>query len=174
MKSSIYLLALIFACQSASASNETPSDTITQLNRISLSTGFGIPYAIIGVNLNYRILDELELFVGKGTWEHTYGVRIFPIPQQPKLSLSVSYGINTIVNSCSNESCDIVEDGYAGYNAAFGFKPETGQDGWEFDVVLILSRGNYEDDLDEAKAAGFDFQEEGGKIKRSGGYRWSF
>jgi len=174
MKTSIYLLAFLFALQTASANSETPTNTIKPLNRISLSTGLGVTYSILGVNLNYRILDEVELFAGKGTWEHSYGIRVFPIYQQPKLSLSLSYGVNTIVSSCQNESCDILQDGYAGYNAALGFKPEAGKNGWEFDVVLILSRGSYEDDLDEARAAGFDYQEEGGKLTFSGGYRWSF
>ena len=167
----IVLMTLLF-CLPAHASE--PLQDEGTLSGLSISTGFGIPYAMIGVNVNYRLTDQFEAFVGKGTWDESWGVRVFPISHEPRLSLSLIYAVNTIITSCQNESCDITEDGYAGYNVALGFKPESGKDGWEFDIVFVLTQGDYAKDLDKAREAGYEAEEEGSGFEFSLGYRWSF
>jgi len=168
------LLSFMFASTYVLAEDRVEPVESSYLDRLSVSTGLGIPYSILGVNLNYRLFETVEMFAGVGTWGSSYGMRVFPVASLPKFHLSVFHAANVIAISCENESCDILEDGYAGYNAAIGVSPERGESGWEFDLVFILSSGNYQDDLDEARDKGFEIEEDGGKTKLSVGYRWSF
>ena len=136
---------------------------ISQPSKLSISTGLGIPYGILGANLNYRSSDAAEYFAGIGSWGPSFGVRFFPSEQTPTFHASLFYGPNVFVTTCY--SCDDIEEGYSGLNASLGVSPEAGQDGWEFDVILILTSAAYEEDY---------YEEEDSNIKLSFGYRWGF
>lgn len=149
-------------CFAVSAHAVEP-DEISQPSKLSISTGLGIPYGILGANLNYRTSDAAEFFGGIGSWGPSFGARFFPSDQTPTFHLSLFYGPNVFVSTCY--SCDDIEEGYSGLNASLGVSPEVGQDGWEFDVVLILTSAAYEEG---------NYEEEGSNVKLSFGYRWGF
>jgi len=136
---------------------------VNQPNKLSISTGLGIPYGILGVTLNYRTSSAAEYFGGIGSWGPSYGVRFFPSDQTPTFHLSLFYAPNVFASSCY--SCDDIEEVYSGLNASLGFSPEAGQDGWEIDAVLILTSAAYEE---------ADYEEEGSNVKIAFGYRWAF
>lgn len=176
-----YLCILMLLSSAITHSNELVLPEPTEENSgfisskdFSIALGLGIPYGVLGPTVNYRAIDEVEVFVGKGTWGTSWGARVYPISQLPRARLSAFYGVNTIVGSCSNDSCDIMEDGYSGWNLGAGIGPEVGISGWEFDLIYILDQGGYEDDLDEAREAGYELKEEKATFQVAFGYRWNF
>lgn len=175
----ILLVALLLPLQVYAESIVETNEHIAEANfneemsPLSLSFGYGIPYGILGLNLNYRITDNVEIHTGIGTWGPTFGGKFYPDKENQNINLGLLYGPNTITGSCINSSCDILDEGYSGLNAIFGYSPSKGEDGWEFGLVLILTREGYDEDIQKARDSGYDIEEEGSKIMISFGYRWS-
>lgn len=147
-------------------------DTLVKTSPFSLNFGFGIPYGVLGLNLNYRINSLFEVHAGVGTWGPVYGAKLRPIPQNRGFNIGLFHSTNTITDTCHNESCDIIKESYKGVNMSLGYTPPTGN-GWEFALVFALSQGDFDDDIKEAKDRGYDVETDGSMPKISFGYRWA-
>lgn len=146
---------------------------VDYLKYFSISAGLGISYSMLGLNFNYRPIEQLEFFIGKGTWGKSYGFSFYPSETYKMLHLTLSHNPNTIVDECWDSACDILQDGYSGYNAAIGIAPQHGKSGVELNVIYILTQENYADDVKEVQDNGYDIEQDKTKIKLSFGYRWN-
>lgn len=163
----IALLLTINASANENTENESP---------ISLSFGLGIPYGILGAKVNYKPIDLIELQAGLGTWGPSAAIKIYPLPSQKikGINFGIIYGTNTIIDSCTNASCDIADDGYSGLSASFGLLLPHRANAWEFNILYVINRGEYEKDMERLRNYGYGVEEDRSKIAISVGYRWRF
>ncbi|MFC2083539.1 hypothetical protein ACFLS9_00635 [Bacteroidota bacterium] len=142
------------------------------LKKNSFGFGFGIPYGILGGNIDINVVPNLNLSAGIGSTilagiGYSFGIKYFfmPIEQTFRLRVSAYYGTNAAIEY-SGDSKD--NESFAGLNLGVGFQMmwgETKSNGLDFDIIYIATTG-----LD-AKEEGV---EEPVKVKISLGYRHGF
>jgi hypothetical protein len=134
----------------------------------SWGVGFGLPYGVLGINVDGRLVENLHLSLGIG-WTilsggaGNFGLKYFLLPVEnnfrPRLSLY--YGINTIAN----------ENPYMGFSFGVGSQWMWGQtksDGLDFDIIFILSSSF---DTSGYTSKRFQFIKYGSPFKIAVGYR---
>jgi hypothetical protein len=174
MSIKIIISALVLSlCSSFSAADKG-------VNKNGFAVGLGIPYGGAGINVSRNITEKLELMGGFGIFGWAAGARFYPANETPNFRFSGIYGTNTIVmvdkcqNLGSSSFCTTEFKHYEGLNLGIGFGPRGDDNGWNVDLILILTRGNFNSDRDDMEAEGYEIDSDGGAIKFSGGYTWRF
>ena len=151
-----------------------------EVNKTAFSIGLGIPYGVVGINISQDVTEDVELTAGIGVFGWAVGARYYPSTETPQFRLSGIYGTNTIVmvEECgfagSSSNCTSEFKHYEGMNFGIGFGPRGNEGGWNADVILILTRGNFNSDRDDMESEGYEIDADEGAIKFSGGYSWRF
>lgn len=165
---------------SFSVADEEYEEVNEEDNKMGFAVGLGIPYGGLGINISRDISETVEITGGLGVFGWAIGARFYPSIETPTFRLSGIYGTNSIVivDECGYTSgssyCSSEFKSYEGMNFGIGFGPHGNDDGWNFDVILILTRGNLNEFIDEKESEGYDIESDDGVIKFSGGYTWRF
>jgi hypothetical protein len=154
-----------------------PSRTVLA-EQNSWGAGVGIPYGLMGVNVDYNIISNLDVSFGIGVNPlsglcYNMGEKLHLASEEKRFRPRIScyYGTNTIV-----EEPGFLSDDYTNYNgvtAGVGariFFGATQQHGLDFDLLYIIST---EADIDQLEAEGYDVSGMD-DIKISIGYRRFF
>ena len=131
-----------------------------------IGAGFGVPYGLIGANLNYRLTDAFDLTLGAG-YGFGAGVRYHPLAQKREFRLTLYYGDNTVID-------DPITDKYETYSdVSVGIGYGSPDGGWDFDLVYIFIPDDAKDRVDELESMGYTVSgDTGNTVKFSVGYHW--
>jgi hypothetical protein len=145
----------------------------------SFGMGFGIPYGVLGANLDFNVAHNLNLTGGVGTTVlagigYNIGLKYFftSVERSFRPRISAYYGVNAIVVKEYGYKDDEGES-YTGISLGLGAQwmwGEAKSNGLDFDAIYIATSGY---DIDELRAEGFEVDEPG-KVKVSIGYRRAF
>lgn len=151
----------------------------SEMKKNSYGLGLGVPYGVLGMNLDYNIAPNLNLSGGLGTTlfagiGYNFGLKYFfaPIEKTFRTRVSAYYGVNSMILKQYGYKDDEGES-YTGLSLGIGGEwrwGETKSKGLDFDIIFIATSGI---DYDELRDEGFSF-EEAGKVKISIGYRRAF
>ena len=177
---SVILVMIIFLLSSVSWAQESATNS-GMLKRNSYGFGFGIPYGVLGANLDLNASPNLNLSAGLGTTilagiGYNVGVKYFftPIEKTFRPRISAYYGVNAAVEKTYiGISKEDEQETYAGLSIGIGAQwifGKTKMSGFDFDIIFIATTGL---DIDELRAEGFNVSEPG-KVKISIGYRRMF
>ena len=180
MKCTIVITTVIFLLlPSVVWTQETSPDT-SLLKKNSFGLGLGIPYGILGVNVDINAASNLNLSAGVGTTilagiGYNVGLKYFftPIEKTFRPRVSAYYGINSMVLKEYGSGKEDEGEVYTGLSIGIGAQWMWGEDkskGLDFDIIYIATTGF---DVEELKKEGFAV-EEYGKVKISIGYRHAF
>ena len=147
----------------------------------SIGAGFGVPYGIMGMNIQHALSEDVEASFGLGTslfagTAMSIGMRYFPLADSG-LRLSVIYGANAVLNDpgigCIGFYCDD-STLYSGINIGVGWGNRSNQSGWDIDLIYLATSGAFSR-ADELKSQGYSFidGDTGPTLKFSFGYHWS-
>lgn len=148
----------------------------------SWGIGFGIPYGVLGGNIDINIAPNFNLSAGLGTTivaglGYNVGVKYFlsSIENSFRPRISAYYGVNAAVLKEYPSLLDKEDDGEAFTGVSLGVGAqwmwgESKTSGLDFDIIYLASTGL---DIDKLKDEGF-MVDEPGKIKISIGYRHLF
>ena len=170
---SVFLTSFLFA-------QEQESEEMN-LSENSWGIGLGIPYGVLGGNIDINVAPNFNLSAGIGTsivagLGYNIGLKYFfsSIKQSFRPRVSAYYGINSAV--LKKYPGGIKEDegeAFTGVSLGVGAQwmwGESKTSGLDFDIIYLASTGL---DIDKLKDEGFDVDEPG-KIKISIGYRHTF
>jgi len=150
--------------------SESMDNTIAEPDNLSsafhFGVGFGVPYGLIGANLNYRLSDAFDLTLGVG-YGLGGGVRYHPLADKREFRLTLYYGDNTVID-------DPITDKYETYSdVSIGIGYGSLDGGWDFDLVYIFIPEDAKDRIDELESMGYTVSgDTGNTIKFSVGYHW--
>jgi len=168
IKLCIIMLFFIFVMSSAYAEEDIK-------RKSSIGAGFGIPYGVLGVNLELYTSQNIAITAGVGSTiiagpGYVAGARYYPGSgeENSRFRITAIYGTNTIVEKGGS----IFGSEYESYSGlSFGIGWLWGS-GWEMDIFLVVSPSvsDIEDDL---KKEGYETAQQGSGIpfKFSFGYR---
>jgi len=149
--------------------------------------GFGIPYGVLGSNVDFNIAPNFNLTMGFGTtilagMGYSFGAKYFLVGEsgsfRPKIS--AFYGTNAIVTDDSPYGITTEGEQYSGLTFGFGAQWMWGKskkNGIDFDIMYIASSGAFsKDDVDWNGYGSYDSagDSDPGRIKISIGYRRGF
>jgi len=161
-------------------------------NRVETSkktygVGFGIPYGVLGSNVDFTVARNLSLSMGFGTtilagMGYSFGAKYFLAGEASSFRPKVSafYGTNAIVTEESMYGITTEGQKYSGLTFGLGAQWMWGQskkNGIDFDIMYIASSGAFsKDDVDWDGYGSYDSSEgsDPGRIKISIGYRRGF
>lgn len=160
----------------------TIPNSYAQSNELSLGVGLGIPYGILGISLDYNIIDNLYLsgaigttiFAGTG---YSVGAKyhIFNSESSWRPRVSAFYGTNAIIQTLDN---DLNLESYQGISLGVGLLKTLGTEnkhGIDFDVLYIVSKGDFDKQKEYLENNGYIMDKDyEGNIKFSIGYRYFF
>lgn len=129
----------------------------------SWGVGFGIPYGVMGVNLDYNIISNFDLSLGLGIsplsgFAYNIGGKLYLASEEKSFRPRVSYyyGTNTTVDETGYYDFVDKYTNYNGVTAGIGATVYFGQSssrGLDFDLLFRVST---EADVDQLKAKGYD------------------
>lgn len=138
------LLLILLGFPSLCPSQELVT-TKPELAQHSLGIGLGVPYGILGLNLDINLVPNLNASAGLGTTlragvGYSAGFKLFltPIDNIFRPRLSAFYGINTIVVYEGNEN---LNQAYRGFSLGLGAQLlwQKTKNGFDFDVYYIAT-----------------------------------
>lgn len=151
-----------------------------EIAKNSWGVGIGIPYGIVGVNLDRNVLPNTDLSLGLGTnlyddVAYNFGVKYYLASEEKcfRPRISCYYGVNTVVTEKNYFGLVNNSTNYNGLSLGVGANVSWGstrRHGLDFDLIYIAST---EADTERLKAEGYDLQNEK-DIKVSVGYRRRF
>ncbi len=147
------------------------SDSETEIKNspsgFSFGIGMGIPYGIIGANMNYQINETFDVTVGAGLGFGA-GIRYHPSEVNNKLRLMLFYGDNI---GFLHPTTDEIET-FSGMNFGIGYGSIS--DGWDFDLIYALASDEAIDRVNELESQGYRLTsgDTDDAIKISFGYHW--
>ncbi|MCK4427073.1 MAG: hypothetical protein KAW16_01165 [candidate division Zixibacteria bacterium] len=160
---------------------QEPVESSAIFKKNSFGVGLGIPYGVLGANVDVNIASNFNLSAGVGTTVfagigYNIGLKYFftPVERTFRPRVSGYYGVNSVV---VKEYIGIAKEDegetYTGLSLGVGGQwmwGNTKSNGLDFDIIYIATSGL---DVDELRDEGFDV-EEPGKVKISIGYRRAF
>ena len=171
----LIIILLVFTLIKPVISQEADEETHEYSNN-SWGIGFGIPYGILGANVDVNIFSDLNFSFGLGTTilagiGYNFGLKYFLSAKENSFRprLIAFYGINSM------SIIGDVADSYTGLSIGGGFQwmwGETKSNGLDLDIIYIATTGYDVDEL-QAKYPAYKI-EELGKVKISIGYRHFF
>ena len=144
--------------------------------------GIGIPYGILGINLNHKATDNIDLSLGLGTTildgsAYSVGAKYYFEKEESGVRLSAYYGTNAVIEA--NADCTGLCFGFADYEkfegltVGIGWGRRPGKSGWDVDVMYVVTTGA-DERIDELEAQGYEYTEGRSDIGFSFGYHWAF
>lgn len=179
----ICTLAVLFL-SSALRSQEPDADSPT-FKKNSVGVGLGIPYGIIGANVDVNVLPNLNASAGLGTTVmagvgYNFGLKYFftDLGRAFRPRVSAFYGINaateiTKIYIGAGGSSSTETQTYTGLSLGIGGQWMWGESksfGLDFDVIWMATTGL---DINKLRNQGYSFVEEPGKVKISLGFRYA-
>ena len=163
MKRTILILALL-SFISISNAQETTTET-PAIDKNSWGLGFGIPYGVLGGNIDVNVAENLNISAGLGTTVlagigYNVGLKYFfsSFENTMRPRVLAFYGVNTL-SSIGNQ-----EESYTGLSIGGGIQwmwGSTKSNGLDVDIIFVAT-------------SSYDGDEDYGKMKLSIGYRHSF
>lgn len=134
---------------------------------ISLGIGSGIPYGIIGSNINFSINQTLDLMAGLG-FGYGVGIRLHPSSASPKFRLLAYYGTNAVLDDPITDKLKR----YEGMNIGIGYGSVS--DGWDIDLIYRIVSDPVRERVEELEQAGYRTVsgDTDNSFKVSLGYHW--
>lgn len=180
MKHLSVIIIIIFLLSSVLWAQESVVDS-ELLKKNSFGLGLGVPYGVLGINLDINCAPNINLSAGVGTTifagvGYNIGLKYYlkSIENKFRPRISAYYGINSMVlKEYIGSSKEDEGESYTGFSIGFGAQWMWGMNklnGLDFDIIYIATSGI---DVDELRAEGFSVDEPG-KIKISIGYRRAF
>lgn len=161
MKKFLLVFIAVFLFAGLSSAEEPLKDT---QERFRLGLGVGIPYGVLGVNLELLPEDIIALTAGAGVGVDSpgwaAGIRLYPLKKAGKISprLSVYYGTVAVLKDSNGYNMDTG----AAYGAGFDYKLSNNR-GMDFELLYV----------DYETPEGY-IEKDGGDIKLSIGYGFVF
>jgi len=175
MKKIILILVLLLFVSKSLAQDETSATS--KIDKNSWGLGFGIPYGVLGANVDVNIVDNLNLSFGLGTTViagvgYNFGFKYFftSVENSIRPRILAFYG----VNAASEIGDDTAT--YTGLSLGGGIQwmwGETKSNGLDIDIIYVATTGYDIDELEEKYGSMYQI-EDFGKVKISIGYRHSF
>ena len=169
----ISLLLIIFLSATAFAQESTPA----KVRKNSFGLGLGIPYGILGVNMDFCVAPGIDLSLGIGSTlvagiGYNAGVKYFFQPPEKKFrpKISAFFGTNTAIEFIGGDKDNEAYNGLSigvGGQWLFG---KSRRNGIDFDIFYYATRGY---DLDEIEEEGYSIDEPA-DIGIAIGYRRTF
>lgn len=175
----VCLIAIVILLPSSVLWAQETDPPSYELKRNSIGLGFGIPYGILGLNLDVNIVQNLNLSIGTGGTEkvgfgYSAGFKYFLSSIEEKLRPRVSayYGINTVIETeyISSDGSQTETESFAGFSFGAGIQIMCGKskrNGFDFDFIFTATRGNYKNDEGS-------YSDEPNRVSISLGYRHTF
>jgi hypothetical protein len=134
----------------------------------SIGAGFGIPYGVLGINIEISIIDNLNITAGLGSVilnqgiGYNFGLKYYfdSFNEKTRFRISAYYGVNTVKESSLNKTYNGFTFGL-GQRCMFGY---TRAHGFDMDLLAVVTSGY----SGTVKNMGF------GPFKLSIGYRYGF
>lgn len=167
----LFLLSLEVQAQDAASTPQTIKES-----KVGVGIGFGIPYGILGVNVDFVVAPNLNLTAGLGTSTvdlgYSFGAKYFfsDVSHSFRPRILALYGTNAVLWDASGWDND---KSYTGLSLGAGAQwmwGESKSNGLDFDIIFIATTGL---DVNDLKNQGI-IVDEPGKIKFSIGYRHMF
>ncbi len=143
----------------------------------SIGLGLGVPYGVLGTNLNYSINEKIDVSVGIGStivagMGTSIGARFYPMGSESGLRFSLFHGTNAILEEPSCAVCDDFES-YKGWNVGVGWDWSRYDGGWDLDVIYIMTSKAFDraDELEKNGNKVSGSTEPG--VRFSVGYHWA-
>lgn len=157
-------------------------DSFHLADKGSFGIGFGIPYGVLGINLDLKLVDNFYLTAGVGTtllWGVAYNVGGKYYLKKPgykwRPRISLYYGTNTVNTAHLNNSDE--EASFNGLTLGIGQSFNWGDKknkGIDLDLMFIVSNSQaYYNKIDQWEKEGYEV-ETGSGVKISIGYRFGF
>jgi len=161
-----YIVVLFFVFSSSVFSDETGLED----GDISFGAGLGIPYGVLGANMNYKINSTFDVTAGLGLG-YGAGVRVHPLGSKPNFRITAFYGTNVIL-AVKKSTGDEELERYQGFNLGIGYGKLS--DGWDVDLVYAFAPQSAKDREKELESQGY--RNTGDKVENrvtlSFGYHW--
>ncbi|MEE9463981.1 MAG: hypothetical protein V3W14_00220 [Candidatus Neomarinimicrobiota bacterium] len=158
-------------------------ETIPMKKAGSLGVGLGIPYGVIGANIEYALENNINLTAGIGTTVfagsgYNVGVKYYlkDIGYTGRPRISAYYGTNALIAVTVFGGEDINET-FSGLTLGFGqlwMWGDSKKHGLDLDLMYLLTTGSYDERKEEIEDQYYTTLEDLGKIKISIGYRYGF
>lgn len=175
MKKIILVLTFLLFASVSLAQDET-SET-PEFDKNSWGLGFGIPYGVLGANIDVNVVDNLNLSFGLGTTViagvgYNFGFKYFftSVENTMRPRILAFYGVNA-VSSIGDDT-----ETYTGLSIGAGLQwmwGESKSSGMDVDIIYVATTGYDVDELEDRYGGMYEI-EEIGKVKLSIGYRHSF
>lgn len=132
---------------------------------VSFGAGFGIPYGLLGANMDYIVNDTLDITFGAGLGFGA-GIKYHPLTTLKEFRITTFYGTNaTLTNSATDES-----ETFNGLNIGIGYGSLNS--GWDIDLIVIIN-SDIDDEIDKLQAQSIAIEDyNDNEIKISFGYHW--
>jgi hypothetical protein len=151
----------------------------------SIGLGFGLPYGLLGANLDLKLFNVLYATAGIGTGiyvtpMYTVGLKCFLRSGNYKFRPRVmaGYGTTSMINMQDSYGYTVEKGTFNGVTLAAGFQWAlniTKTVGFDLDIVYILDDSEFEDRIDYYKNQGYDLDfESSGNVKVALGLRYIF
>jgi hypothetical protein len=168
----LVLLSLVSLSWAQEASEKAPV-----YDKNSWGLGFGIPYGVLGGNIDVNVAPNLNISFGIGTTivagiGYNAGLKYFfsSVENTLRPRILAFYGVNAMSSiGDDNES-------YTGLSIGAGFQwmwGDTKSNGLDIDIIYVATTGYDLDELEEEYGDRYVI-EEYGKVKFSIGYRHAF
>lgn len=133
---------------------------------VSLGAGLGIPYGVLGANINYQINEIFDLTAGAGAG---FGAGFRVHPMSSKFRITAFYGTNAFLKT-TRWGKEKIEN-FSGINIGIGYGAVS--DGWDFDLIYAMLSDELKDRVTELQAQGYQLSGDiDNKVAISFGYHW--
>jgi hypothetical protein len=137
--------------------------SLLQAKNLQYEIGLGVPYAVIGGNINYEVTNDFDAFVGLGATQagggYSIGTRYYATNN---IRLTGVYGTNTVVKTIEYVGFGIILSEYDSYEGlSFGIGYYSSKDsGFGIDLMYIATSNTpegVEDDTGVTLSLGYRF-----------------
>jgi len=137
----------------------------TYANEFSVGAGFGIPYGILGANIDYKLNETIDMTAGAGLGFGA-GIKYHPFNSIKELRVTTYYGTNA---SLTNTATDETER-FNGLNIGIGYGSL--KSGWDIDLIVVIN-SDIEDEIDKLNAQSIPIEDyNDNDVRISFGYHW--
>jgi hypothetical protein len=150
----------------------------------SIGAGIGVAYGVIGINGEITLFKYLALSAGFGTTiyaggAYSVGGRAYFAPAGAKWRprISAHYGTNAIISVTGGQEIAEKFEGMTLGIGILGMLGENRRSGFDFEVVYLVSRGNFDERWNQIQNSGVQLSNSEfatGRIKILIGYRIAF
>lgn len=146
---------------------DTKDESTMPLPGLSVGVGVGIPYGLIGANINYPVSESFDLTIGAGLG-FSAGIRYWLSNATDGLRLTFVYGSNTVIDDPITDKLETYDD----FNFGVGYGSRSG--GWDFDLIYMIASDDAKTRIEELETQGYRLSsgDAEDQFKISFGYHW--